>query len=100
MYMQFSSPLSRHLKNIKESNAASSKKTPNKQGKDKEIKFTESKNAATTISKTNPSEDKTKSAAKKIVKTVDAKKPVSTDAASKGTNADSGRRKSTQPPTG
>lgn len=100
MYMQFSSTLSRHLKNIKESNAASSKKTPNKQGKDKEIKCSESKNATTTISKSNPSEDKTKSAAKKIVKTVDAKEPVSTDAASKGTNADSGRRKSTQPSTG
>ena len=96
--MQFSSTLSRHLKNIKESNAASSKKTPNKQGKDKEIKCSESKNATITISKSNPSEDK--SAAKKIVKTVDAKKPVSTDAASKGTNADSGHRKSTQPSTG
>lgn len=98
--MQFSSTLSRHLKNIKESDAASSKKTPNKQGKDKEIKCTESKNATTTMSKSNPSEDKTKSAAKKIVKTADAKKPVSTDAASKGTNAGSGNEKSTQSSTG
>lgn len=90
------------LKNINESTAASSKKTPSKQGKDKEIKFSETKRAATTISKSHPSGDKTKAAAKKMVKTIDAKKPVSTNAASKGTSTDSngGQRKSVQLSTG
>lgn len=93
--------LQRHTKTTKESTVASSKKTPSKQGKDEEIKFSENKNSATT-SKSHPSGDKSKSAAKKTVKTIDAKKPVSTDVASKRTSTDSnaGQRKSVQLSTG
>ena len=86
--------LQRHTKPIKEPTAANSKKTASKQEKDKEIKCSETKNAATT-SKSHPSGDKSKSPVKKMVKTIDTKKPVSTDAASKGTSTDSndGQRK-------
>ena len=85
---------------MKEPTVASSKKTPTKQGKDKEIKCSETKNATTT-SKSHSSGDKSKSPAKKMVKTVDTKKPVSTD--TKGTSTDSNggkRKKSVQLSTG
>jgi len=90
--------LQRHTKTIKESTAVCSKKTASKQEKDKEIKFSETKNATTT----SPSGDKSKSAAKKTVKTIDAKKPVSTDVASRRTSTDSntGQRKNIQLSTG
>lgn len=93
--------LIRHTKPTKEPTPASSKKTLSKQEKDKEIKSSETKNAA--AMKSHPSGDKSKSPAKKMVKTIDTKKPVSTDAASKGTSTDSNdgqRRQSVQLSTG
>lgn len=77
-------------------------KTLSKQEKDKEIKCSETKNAATS-SKSHPSGDNSKSPTKKMVKTTDTKKPISTDAASKGTSNDSNgglRKKSVQLSTG
>ena len=93
--------LQRHTKTIKESTAVSSKKTPSKQEKDKEVKFSETKNAVTTL-KSHPHGDNSKSAAKKTVKNMDAKKPVSSDVASKRSSTDSntGQRKSVQLSTG
>lgn len=91
----------RHNKTNKKSvspNAAGSKQTPFQKGKDKVEKSNETKN--TTTAKPQPSGDKSKSTAKKAVKTTETKKPASTTAASKGiSTVDGGQKKNAQPST-